>query len=317
MLRLRHDPRGADRALRLAVRGRDRARQDPGLRPHRPHLPQPVRRRPPVPREHRRLRHEEGVRVDADRGRQARAAHGQEAGAGDPRGDRGARLRPPAAGADPALHDQGRLRRRGDAPQLHPGRRPRRLAPAPGARVRQRPRRGREPFPNARRSANWTCVGLCAHESALKGGELVRLPEFTLRPRPSPPDPGWPSLRYPPPTLVVRQANRARRRGRRRGDLPGVQGRAGPSSVHDRHAQRADARRAVLRGGQRVHADLRAHARGQHGARLAVPARRLHRARGPDPLVRGGRASGSHSAARPAPSTDCSPGSSRSSSRRS
>lgn len=40
----------------------------------------------------------------------------------------------------------------------------------------------REPFPNARRSANWTCVGLCAHESALKGGELVRLPEFTLRP---------------------------------------------------------------------------------------------------------------------------------------
>ncbi len=39
----------------------------------------------------------------------------------------------------------------------------------------------REPFPNARRAANWTCVGLCAHESALKGGELVRLPEFTLR----------------------------------------------------------------------------------------------------------------------------------------
>ena len=43
----------------------------------------------------------------------------------------------------------------------------------------------REPFPNARRSANWTCVGLCAHESALKGGELVRLPEFTLAARPS------------------------------------------------------------------------------------------------------------------------------------
>jgi predicted dehydrogenase len=40
----------------------------------------------------------------------------------------------------------------------------------------------RAPFPDARRSANWTCVGLCAHESALKGGELVRLPEFTLRP---------------------------------------------------------------------------------------------------------------------------------------
>jgi predicted dehydrogenase len=38
----------------------------------------------------------------------------------------------------------------------------------------------RDPFPNARQSANWTCVGLCAHESALKGGALVKLPAFTL-----------------------------------------------------------------------------------------------------------------------------------------
>ncbi|MFB3787051.1 MAG: Gfo/Idh/MocA family protein [bacterium] len=38
----------------------------------------------------------------------------------------------------------------------------------------------REPWPNAEISANWTCVGLCAHQSALKGGEIVRLPEFTL-----------------------------------------------------------------------------------------------------------------------------------------
>lgn len=38
----------------------------------------------------------------------------------------------------------------------------------------------REPFPNAKQSANWTCVGLCAHESALKGGEIVKLPEFTV-----------------------------------------------------------------------------------------------------------------------------------------
>jgi hypothetical protein len=29
-------------------------------------------------------------------------------------------------------------------------------------------------------SANWTCVGLCAHQSALKGGEIVRLLKFTL-----------------------------------------------------------------------------------------------------------------------------------------
>ena len=38
----------------------------------------------------------------------------------------------------------------------------------------------RDPRPNAVTSANWTCVGLCAHQSALKGGELVRLPDFTL-----------------------------------------------------------------------------------------------------------------------------------------
>ncbi len=38
----------------------------------------------------------------------------------------------------------------------------------------------REPWPNAVQSANWTCVGICAHQSALKGGEIVRLPSFTL-----------------------------------------------------------------------------------------------------------------------------------------
>lgn len=39
----------------------------------------------------------------------------------------------------------------------------------------------RAPRPGAITSANWTCVGICAHESALKGGEIVRLPEFTLQ----------------------------------------------------------------------------------------------------------------------------------------
>jgi predicted dehydrogenase len=38
----------------------------------------------------------------------------------------------------------------------------------------------RDPWPNAVTSANWTCVGICAHESATKGGEIVRLPDFTL-----------------------------------------------------------------------------------------------------------------------------------------
>jgi predicted dehydrogenase len=39
---------------------------------------------------------------------------------------------------------------------------------------------GKDPYPNARQSANITCVGILAHESAKKGGELIRLPEFTL-----------------------------------------------------------------------------------------------------------------------------------------
>ena len=39
---------------------------------------------------------------------------------------------------------------------------------------------GRDPFPNAKQSANWTCVGLCAHESALAGGKIVKLPAFTV-----------------------------------------------------------------------------------------------------------------------------------------
>jgi predicted dehydrogenase len=40
---------------------------------------------------------------------------------------------------------------------------------------------GRDPYPNAVQSANWTCVGILAHQSALKGGEIVKLPAFTLR----------------------------------------------------------------------------------------------------------------------------------------
>ena len=39
---------------------------------------------------------------------------------------------------------------------------------------------GRAPYPNAAESANITCVGILAHESAMEGGALKRLPEFTL-----------------------------------------------------------------------------------------------------------------------------------------
>ena len=37
-----------------------------------------------------------------------------------------------------------------------------------------------QPYPNARQSANITCVGILAHESALKGGEIIKLPDFTF-----------------------------------------------------------------------------------------------------------------------------------------
>jgi hypothetical protein len=38
----------------------------------------------------------------------------------------------------------------------------------------------RDPYPNAVQSANWTCVGLLAHESAMEGGIIKMLPDFTL-----------------------------------------------------------------------------------------------------------------------------------------
>jgi predicted dehydrogenase len=40
---------------------------------------------------------------------------------------------------------------------------------------------GADAYPNAVESANITCTGILAHESALKGGELIRLPEWTHR----------------------------------------------------------------------------------------------------------------------------------------
>ncbi|KAA2216743.1 Gfo/Idh/MocA family oxidoreductase [Maribacter flavus] len=38
----------------------------------------------------------------------------------------------------------------------------------------------RSPYPNAKQSANITCVGILAHESAKQGGALIKLPEFTF-----------------------------------------------------------------------------------------------------------------------------------------
>jgi predicted dehydrogenase len=38
----------------------------------------------------------------------------------------------------------------------------------------------REPWPNAKQSANWTCVGILAHESALQGGVRKDLPSWSF-----------------------------------------------------------------------------------------------------------------------------------------
>lgn len=38
----------------------------------------------------------------------------------------------------------------------------------------------RDPWPNARQSANWTCVGILAHESAMAGGERRDLPSWSF-----------------------------------------------------------------------------------------------------------------------------------------
>jgi hypothetical protein len=37
---------------------------------------------------------------------------------------------------------------------------------------------GRPSFPDVYQSTNWTCAGICAHESAMHGGERVSLPDF-------------------------------------------------------------------------------------------------------------------------------------------
>jgi hypothetical protein len=34
------------------------------------------------------------------------------------------------------------------------------------------------PLPDVETSVNWTLVGICAHQSALKGGEKIAIPRF-------------------------------------------------------------------------------------------------------------------------------------------
>jgi predicted dehydrogenase len=37
---------------------------------------------------------------------------------------------------------------------------------------------GRPSFPDVYQSVNWTCAGICAHESAMRNGQIVQLPDF-------------------------------------------------------------------------------------------------------------------------------------------
>jgi hypothetical protein len=63
---------------------------------------------------------------------------------------------------------------------------------------------GREdPYPNAVQAANITCAGLLSHESALRGGEKIDLPDWTFMPDNEPvvraldqnAEPPWAALR--------------------------------------------------------------------------------------------------------------------------
>jgi predicted dehydrogenase len=49
---------------------------------------------------------------------------------------------------------------------------------------------GRPSVPDVYQSVNWTCAGICAHESAIGGGQIVHLPEFL-------PEPGGTSVSAP------------------------------------------------------------------------------------------------------------------------
>ena len=99
----------------------------------------------------------------------------------------------------------------------------------------------------------------------------TRWPPWTERAAASPP---WRAARRRLLAVVVVWLRQRRRR---------------PAALRGRHAERPDARRAVLRRRQRLHADLRPDARGEHGPRLALPARRLPRAGDAGGVVQGGR----------------------------
>ena len=173
--RLRAHRRGADPEVQQPVRDRDGDVQDEGPRRGRRGDAQPVRHGPAVPRELRRdgaKKSFEWQQVE-DEEPVIHTARGEAARAGDPGADEGAGLRAAAAGADPQVHAAGRDPGR-RPPVVPPGRRPRRSHPHLAHNFLMACLGKQPAFPDAATTANWTLVGICAHESALEDGRRSR-----------------------------------------------------------------------------------------------------------------------------------------------
>ena len=119
------------------------------------------------------------IRVDARRGRAALLAHREAAGAGDSVDGSRCPISHICCPSRSAASRRSIL----DADHLsflqgggHGGSHPHLVNEFISALVEDR-----DPWPNATTSANWTCVGILAHESALAGGEIRQLPEFTRK----------------------------------------------------------------------------------------------------------------------------------------
>ncbi len=147
--------------------------------------PQPVRHGAAVPRELRRLRQQEELRVAAGRGRGAGHPHQEHAGAADPRARDPQRVKVPDYARllpGPIQRfttkgvyslDEGEQHLSFTQGGGHGGSHPHLVHAFLSAVRGERPA-----LPDAETSANWTMVGLCAHESAMNGGKRVVIPTF-------------------------------------------------------------------------------------------------------------------------------------------
>ena len=96
------------------------------------------------------------------------------------RGGQSARLRPSTAQRDPIVHNPRRVRlEREHASVVQAGGRPRRFASAPGSRVSLGWPPAAIPIPTPSNRPIGPAWAFGRHESALQGGQIVPLPEFT------------------------------------------------------------------------------------------------------------------------------------------